>query len=352
MSLKHGMAALNLEMSDRVPRTEYSVETHWEVVKKVTGLPVKASSDAGLKAVAKREFYKKWNYDFMWNVLIQASFLGDYHTDMGHAVFEAGGTDFRQTGVNIFEDPEDVLSFDPVAKLPHYEIDELVKHFNADYEMRCAISPDAVNMSGIYISAMSGLIDMLGWDSLLLAAGVDSDEFGALIGRYTDWSLNFFKALAKSNSEVVMVHDDIVWTSGAMIDPEWYRKYLFPCYNKLFAPLIEAGKKIVYTSDGDFTQFIDDIAACNINGFVMEPMTDMEYIAKKYGKTHAFVGNADTRVLLMGDKQDIKNEVKRCMDIGKNCPGFIMAVGNHIPANTPLDNVLWYNEFYEELSKR
>ena len=84
----------------------------------------------------------------------------------------------------------------------------------------------------------------------------------------------------------------------------------------------------------------------------MEPTTDMRYIAEKYGKTHAFVGNADTRILLSGTKADIYNEVKRCMDIGKNCPGFFMAVGNHIPPNTPVENALYYNEVYEELSKR
>ena len=50
----------------------------------------------------------------------------------------------------------------------------------------------------------------------------------------------------------------------------------------------------------------------------MEPCTDMNYIAEKYGKTHSFIGNADTRILLNGTKEDIYQEVKRCMDIGKN----------------------------------
>ncbi|MCL2519366.1 MAG: hypothetical protein FWF15_12465 [Oscillospiraceae bacterium] len=40
------------------------------------------------------------------------------------------------------------------------------------------------------------------------------------------------------------------------------------------------------------------------------------------------------------------------MDIGKKYPGFFMAVGNHIPANTPVDNALWYNECYEKMSRR
>lgn len=111
-------------------------------------------------------------------------------------------------------------------------------------------------------------------------------------------------------------------------------------------------KKILFTSDGNYSQFIDDIAECGANGFVLEPLTDMEYIAHKYGKTHVFVGNADTRILLSGTKEDIYNEVKRCMDIGKACPGFFMAVGNHIPSNTPVDNALYYNEAYEIFSKR
>ena len=125
-----------------------------------------------------------------------------------------------------------------------------------------------------------------------------------------------------------------------------------PLYKRLFAPVIEAGKKLLFTSDGTYTAFIDDIAATGVNGFVLEPTTDMAYIAEKYGKTHAFVGNADTRVLLMGTKDDIRAEVRRCMDIGRKCPGFFFAVGNHIPANTPVDNALWYEECYEELSRR
>jgi uroporphyrinogen-III decarboxylase len=89
-----------------------------------------------------------------------------------------------------------------------------------------------------------------------------------------------------------------------------------------------------------------------VNGFVMEPSTDMGYIAEKYGRTHAFIGNADTRILLSGTRPEIRAEVERCMRIGKPYPGFFMAVGNHIPANTPADNIFYYMDVYEELSKR
>ena len=41
---------------------------------------------------------------------------------------------------------------------------------------------------------------------------------------------------------VVMIHDDIVWTSGAFIHPDWYRRFVFPNYKRLFAPLVDSGK--------------------------------------------------------------------------------------------------------------
>jgi uroporphyrinogen-III decarboxylase len=84
----------------------------------------------------------------------------------------------------------------------------------------------------------------------------------------------------------------------------------------------------------------------------MEPTTDMGAIAEKYGKTHVIVGNADTRVLLYGTKAAIETEVKRCLDIGRDCPGFILAVGNHIPPNTPVENALFYDACYRRLRTR
>jgi len=177
-------------------------------------------------------------------------------------------------------------------------------------------------------------------------------RFGEMTNRYGTWIQQYFDALAAADVPVVMIHDDMVWTAGAIFRPDWYRKYVFPNYRKYFAPLIDSGKRIMFTSDGNYTEFIDDIAAAGVHGFVMEPTTDMAYIAKKYGRTHVFIGNADTRILLSGPKEKIRAEVERCMAIGKPCPGFFMAVGNHIPPNTPVESAIYYNEVYEKLSKR
>jgi len=352
MSYADGISAINLEMPSRVPRTEYSAEFHWDLISAVTGIDVNYKSDKEIQRKASYAFKKAWNYDLIWNILIHNQVLGEIRTKMGHAEYASGGTDYSTELSCPFEDPEDVIKFDALEIYGYRDKASIINDFDNDYMQRCSEYPDAVNMTGIYITCMSGLIEIFGWEMLLCAAGMDPDGFGEVTNRYVSWIKQYFEALAESKAPLVMVHDDIVWTSGAFLHPDWYRKYIFPSYKKLFAPLLESNKKIIFTSDGNYTQFIDDIAETGIHGFVMEPDTDMQYIAEKYGKTHVFIGNADTRILLNGTKEEIFHEVKRCMDIGKNCPGFFMAVGNHIPPNTPVENALYYNEVYEKLSKR
>lgn len=352
MSYEDAFSAINLEMPPRVPRTEYSVERHWPLICQVTGLNVNERSSDDDKLKAQNAFMRAWDYGFIWNVLIGDSEFGDWGTKMGHAEYAAGGEDFDQEVICPYKTPEDVLGLDPWEKFGAKDKQELIKRFedNLDYHQKAY--PDFLNTTGIYVTMMSGLIAIFGWDMLLLAAGTDLEGFGEVANRYANWVQQYFDALAAADVPVVMVHDDIAWTSGPFLAPEWYRKYIFPNYRKLLAPLLASGKRVLYTSDGNYTTFIDDIAGVGVHGFVMEPVTDMQYVAEKYGKTHVFVGNADTRILLSGSKSDIRNEVQRCMDIGKKCPGFFMAVGNQIPANTPIENAFHYNSVFEEFRVR
>jgi hypothetical protein len=295
---------------------------------------------------------RAWNFDFFWSTLIDQAEFGRFQTDMGHAEYAAGGVDRRDTIYCPYQEPEDVLNFDPRESLGKKDKQALIARFEAAYQVNCQAHPFGVNMTGTYVTLVSGFIGLFGWDMLLLAAGTDLQRFGELANRYAAWMQQYFDALAETTVPVVMVHDDIVWSSGPFIRPDWYRQYVFPNYKKYFAPLLDSGKKIMFTSDGNFDKFVDDIAQTGVHGFVFEPLTSLEYIVEKYGQTHVIIGNADTRILLSGTRAQIRAEVERCMALGRNCPGFFMAVGNHIPPNTPVENALYYNQVYEELCRR
>jgi len=352
MSYENAIDAINLKMPDKVPRTEYSASRHWELVQKVTGIPVDHKSDESIQIKASMAFEKAWDYGFAWAVSTHRHIFGDFRTKMGHAVYASGGVDFSPEQRCAFDDVGQVLRFDPYVQYGERDSGTLLREFNDHYEKTCLLHPDQVCTTGCYVTMISGFIEIFGWEMLLEGLGTDPEAFGSVANKYASWILQYFDAMAKSKAEIIMIHDDIVWTSGPFMNPKWYRKYIFPNYEKLFDPLHKAKKKILFTSDGMYTDFIADIAACGVNGFVMEPTTDMEYVARKFGNTHCFIGNADCRILTFGTKEDIKKEVKRCMNIGKKYPGFFMAVGNHIPSNVPVENAIYYNECYEEMAYR
>ncbi len=355
MSYEHGWAAINLEMPPRVPRTEYSADVyHYELIKEVTGIEINDQSSQEEKIRARKAFIKAWDYSFsfgLWGYTV-AELADKKRTRMGHAEFAAGGSDKdEQTGCP-FNDVEEVLSFDAFAEYGELDHNWLVRNFEQSYADNCRRSPNAVTSTGTYSTLISGLINTFGWDMLLLGLGTDPERMGQVANRYADWMMQFMRALAEADVPMALIHDDIVWTSGPFVSPDWYRQYVFPNFKRMFAPILESGKRLGYCADGDYTMFVDDLADCGVHGFILEPMTDMAYIAEKYGKTHFFIGNADTRILLDGTREQIYHEVKRCMDIGKDCPGFFMAVGNHIPANTPVQNALYYNECYNNMAQR
>jgi hypothetical protein len=352
MSFEDGWAAINLDMPPRIPRTEYSAEMHWPLIQAVTGLEVGINSPPEIQVRAGAAFMRAWNYDFVWSTLISHEEFGDKRTDMGHAEYMAGGVDRRDSVYCPFHDPEEVLDFDPWDSFGPVDRPALVRRFEAHYRANCELYPFAVNMTGIYISLISGFIDLFGWEMLLLAAGTDPERFGRLANRYASWIQQYFDALAESSAPVVMVHDDIVWASGPIFRPGWYRQYVFPNYKNYLAPLRDSGKKIMFCSDGNFNLFIDDIAAAGVHGFVFEPLTDLAVMVERYGRSHVIIGNADTRILLFGSKEQIRAEVERCLALGRACPGYFLAVGNHIPPNTPVENALYYNQVYQELSRR
>ena len=84
MSYADGIAAINLEMPQRVPRTEYSAPQHWDLVSAVTGLEVSAGSSNAEKAQASQLFTGSdfWNFDISWSTLISGSDLGKYRSQI------------------------------------------------------------------------------------------------------------------------------------------------------------------------------------------------------------------------------------------------------------------------------
>lgn len=347
MSLEIGRAALHMQWTERVARTEYN--DNWEIVRHFTGRdPLKDPS-------AHRDFADTVGLDYLWTTNdgpVPWSKRGRV-TYMGHAVYVEGGTDFRETRPSPFTNVEDVLSFNAVREYGLPEFSELVAYYEDFYRQMQASHPEQVISGGYYKTIVSGAIEAFGWEMLLEAAGTDPQRFGEqVLGSIFELTLHHARAWAETSIEFYMNHDDMVWTAGPFLHPDFYRTYIFPRYKKLWEPLKAAGKRIIFCSDGTFDMFLDDLAEAGADGFCFEPSNDLKMMAERYGQTHVLMGGADCRTLSFGTKEHIEKELRWVFDLARECPGFVFATGNHFPPNIPLENALFYFELITELGRR
>lgn len=337
MSYERGMAAFNLQMPDEIPHTQYITHPNWlAYVQKKQNKP-----NAGWTELL--------DFDYIWSVDGPSWSRGRW-TDMGHAIFQADGSDYRLPKPSPWVNIEDIFNLDPLEEYGPIDLEAQTERYKA--WCASALKGDYVTSGGTYNSVVSFAIAAFGWENLLIAAGTDPQRFGELLNRWADYLMVFVQAWAKTDIEVYHTHDDMVWTEGAIFKPEFYREYVFPNFKKMWDCAKDAGKKILFTSDGNYTEFVDDLTQAGAEGFIFEPLTDLETIVNKYGKTHVIIGNADCRILTFGTKEQVYDEVKRCMDLGRDCPGYFFAVGNHIPPNIPIENAEACMDAYWEMRKR
>jgi uroporphyrinogen-III decarboxylase len=343
MSYERGLMAINLEMPEKIPHTEYLY--HRQFIIKKTGLdpedPLeseKAYSDLALAL----------DYDFIWS-----TFSYDWglpRANMGRAKYYEN--EIPEAASYPFNTVEEALAFNPLdhANIPESnQLANLVKEY---YDKGTKNYPEAIFTGGFYNSIFTWNIVTFGWELFILAAKENPKRFNEIIEQFTQISMKVVEAHIKANIPVFLCHDDIVWASGTIFPPVWMKEYIFPRLKRLWDPLKESGIKVLYCSDGNLNQYVDDIADAGAEGFIIEPFTNLNYLTEKYGKSHVIIGNIDTRILQDGTREDIRNEVKRCADLGKKCPGYFFAVGNHIPFSVPIDSIECYLDAIEEFGKR
>ncbi len=342
MSYEIGMAALRREPAARLAHTEYC--SNYALVRAVTGRDPRTDSDAW------QAFHDAWDIDFVWSTNdgpVPWEQRGRV-TDMGHAEFLEDGIDRRDAVACPFTSVEQVWAFDAVEEYGLPDFGELVRFYEQRYQAGRNEHARQVFPGGYYKTIVSGMIHTFGWE-MLLEAAADRPRFERVIDGFFRLSLHHYQAQAETSIEAFICHDDMVWSQGPFMHPDFYRSAIFPRYKKLWEPLREAGKILLFCSDATFTEFLPDLAAAGADGFIFEPMTSLEAVVEAYGSSHVIISSkVDCRTLTFGTRLQIAAEVDATLALATKCPGFIFAVGNHIPSNVPVDNARFYMDYVRE----
>jgi hypothetical protein len=189
------------------------------------------------------------------------------------------------------------------------------------------------------------------------------ENYMAFLGLYPEAADRLFasgadvqRAKAKIVAEVyreldvvplIHVGTDICGKNGPVVSPDFLRRHYLPHVRRALEPVVEAGFRTVWHSDGAIMPILDDLLDCGISGFQgfqWEYGVKLEEIVKKRTKNGEkltiFAGPSTSHTLPFGSIKDVREEIEYIMDVGRDACALFMLPANDVLSDTPLENLL------------
>jgi len=199
---------------------------------------------------------------------------------------------------------------------------------------------------------------MQGMDKFLLNMAMNPDFSKALLRKITDLCktlMGHFLDEAGDNLDIIKIGDDLGTQEKLMISPRMYRQILKPFHAELIQFIKERTKaKLFFHTDGDVFDLIGDFIEIGVD--ILNPiqtsagkMADLKGLKEKFGENIVFCGAIDTQyVLPSGTPDEVRQEVKRVIDILGEGGGYMVASVHTIMHEVPPENILAMVDAIEE----
>ena len=295
----------------------------------------------------------------------------DGHTvssnEENHSVrWGAGETATFEHGEKFFKTEDDVYAFSPLAHADMREWGFVVNNF--DYSSEEALykffrnerfafpeewgdkAPEfSVAAADHYNTMIMWPMLTFGWE-MFLSTCLD-EEFEPIMAEFAELNRRAFRAYSRLPINFFVSHDDIAATKDPICSPQWMNKYIYPRYEEYWGMLRARGIDPIFMADGKPDACLEDVFRCGARGVVTEPYCDFKALAKKHPDL-VLAGEGDNRILTYGTKEDIRKMVESMAETGKECGGYFMCIGNHIPWNVPGESIKYYLDYSDKYAWR
>jgi uroporphyrinogen decarboxylase len=202
---------------------------------------------------------------------------------------------------------------------------------------------------------------MQGMDKFLLNLAIYPDFAKTLLERTASLCkelMAFFLEELGDNVDIIKIGDDLGTQESLLMSPTMYREILKPIHADYIRFIKErTNAKVLFHTDGDVVPLIPDFIEMGID--ILNPiqtsagkMSDLKNLKNEFGKDIIFCGGIDTHhVLPKGSPEEVRQEVKRVIDLLGKDGGYMLASVHTIMNDVPPENVLAMVDAVEEFGK-
>jgi len=201
-------------------------------------------------------------------------------------------------------------------------------------------------------------IAMQGMEAFLMNMARSPDFARTLMERIAVYCKQLMERFLKElgdNVDIIKIGDDLGTQNSLIISPKMYREILKPIHAD-FISFIKARTKakVLFHSCGDIAPLIEDFIEIGVD--ILNPiqtsgrcMSDLPSLKKRFGKNIIFCGGIDThRILPFGTVEDVREEVRRVMEILGAGGGCMISAVHTVMDDVPPENVLAMVDAVEE----
>ncbi|MDQ1280541.1 MAG: Uroporphyrinogen deCOase protein [Thermoproteota archaeon] len=196
--------------------------------------------------------------------------------------------------------------------------------------------------------------DTLGWHvSLLIRGGLDkycrdvylNRNFARSLTRMVgDMQLKIAMNMIDRGVDAISESDDIAGKDDTILQAP-NTKLVFSYIEEMTGICHRHGITYLKHSDGNLYPILDALIALGIDVIIpIEPQVmDIADVKKRYRGRVYIQGNVDcTWILPNGSEEDVRRDVRRCIDTAAQGGGFVLSESNSMHPNVKFENILFY----------
>ena len=203
-------------------------------------------------------------------------------------------------------------------------------------------------VGGVVCGPWTLATNLRGAENLIMDTALDPEFVHELMRFTVETVKNFGEMVHKAGAGLSLSEAP---ASLSLISPKIFKTFVMPYLKEVISYLGEQRISVTLHICGFIDPIMDEIATLGAVALSMDQPSSLEKMFQASGGKMVVIGNVSTGVFVDGTRQEIESEVRRCMDVAKETPGYIRASGCEISPRGAMEKVKMFCDIASELGQ-